>query len=256
MSEDVRAAGRRYNEKGISSLARFHLISYAAGMIARLFNFASQPGIGYCRTLFGLLIAMQLVLAVFSNPTVFVIMNTIILISVFFTISQNRRQRIVGLTVIIPLLALLWTGIYSRLDTVFMISLFMGLHMAFLLFVIHLLTLHVFNATELRSDHLFAAFCIYLLAGVAFADLYSLIILLDHDAFKDVIDPTDPQTLTDAYRVLTYFSFTTLTTLGYGDISPTTPIAQTVSNLQAIFGVLFSASLVARLAGAVTLRTS
>jgi hypothetical protein len=46
-----------------------------------------------------------------------------------------------------------------------------------------------------------------------------------------------------------YFSFTTLTTLGYGDIAPVSSIAQSLALLEALTGVLFTAVLMARLIG-------
>ena len=48
---------------------------------------------------------------------------------------------------------------------------------------------------------------------------------------------------------LLYFSFTTLTTLGYGDIAPLSPIARIWTVFEAIFGTLFLAILIARLVG-------
>ena len=48
---------------------------------------------------------------------------------------------------------------------------------------------------------------------------------------------------------LAYYSFVTLTTLGYGDITPATPYARALSNLEAIFGQFYIAILVAALVG-------
>ena len=50
---------------------------------------------------------------------------------------------------------------------------------------------------------------------------------------------------------MTYYSYVTLTTLGYGDITPVSMLARSLSILEAIFGVLYMGALVARLAGAV-----
>jgi hypothetical protein len=46
---------------------------------------------------------------------------------------------------------------------------------------------------------------------------------------------------------MVYYSFVTMTTLGYGDITPRTPMAQTVTWMQAVAGQLFVAVLIARL---------
>jgi voltage-gated potassium channel Kch len=50
---------------------------------------------------------------------------------------------------------------------------------------------------------------------------------------------------------MTYFSFVTLTTLGYGDISPVTPIAKVLVILEAVVGMFYIAIIVASLIGAV-----
>ena len=59
---------------------------------------------------------------------------------------------------------------------------------------------------------------------------------------------TDGQA-TDAFPVFTYLSYITLTTLGYGDITPVSSVARTLVMLEAIGGVLFIAVMVASLVG-------
>jgi hypothetical protein len=44
-----------------------------------------------------------------------------------------------------------------------------------------------------------------------------------------------------------YFSFTTLTTLGYGDILPVSPVARSLATSEALFGQLYPAVMIARL---------
>jgi len=53
-----------------------------------------------------------------------------------------------------------------------------------------------------------------------------------------------------AYGQASYFSFVTLTTVGYGDILPVTPVARGLANLEAVAGVLFVAVFIARLIAA------
>ena len=69
----------------------------------------------------------------------------------------------------------------------------------------------------------------------------------------DILDPTAfEQLAVSAWAGGTdyvYFSFVTLTTLGYGDITPLTPVAQTLAWLEAVVGQLYLAILVARLVG-------
>jgi hypothetical protein len=64
-----------------------------------------------------------------------------------------------------------------------------------------------------------------------------MIYALDSNAFSRSITP----------HQMLYFSFVTLTTVGYGDISPIAPIAMTFANLEAIIGQLYPAIIIARL---------
>ena len=67
-------------------------------------------------------------------------------------------------------------------------------------------------------------------------------------AFQDA--PLNTDGSTPHFTFFLYFSFTTLTTLGYGDILPVTPAAQSLTSLEAITGVLYIGAFVARLISA------
>lgn len=103
--------------------------------------------------------------------------------------------------------------------------------------------------TALRSGHvtrerLFAASSAYLLAGVGFAGAYRALSLSDVGSFSVLGQPTalDPPTAI-------YFSFVTLTTVGYGDVLPLTALARSMANFEAVGAQLFVAILIARLVG-------
>ena len=51
----------------------------------------------------------------------------------------------------------------------------------------------------------------------------------------------------EAYSTLVYYSFVTLTTVGYGDVVPVTAPARALSNLESLVGVLYPAVLIGRL---------
>ena len=66
---------------------------------------------------------------------------------------------------------------------------------------------------------------------------------MDSNAFsQSIID-------IESYGRAVYFSFTTLTTLGYGDIIPVSPLAKMLTNLEAIIGQLYPSVLIAILVG-------
>lgn len=81
---------------------------------------------------------------------------------------------------------------------------------------------------------------VYLIIGLMFAQAYHLVFLLTGpQAFTTVMGGT--------HEEFTYFSFTTLTTLGYGDVLPRDPAARSLANLEALTGQLYPVILIARL---------
>lgn len=87
------------------------------------------------------------------------------------------------------------------------------------------------------------AISVYILIGICFAHLYSLLFNLDPSTFRGI----DAEFATGSE--FTYFSFVTLTTLGYGDITPLTRVSGSFAILEATVGQLYLTVLVARLVG-------
>ncbi|WGS22752.1 MULTISPECIES: potassium channel family protein [unclassified Bradyrhizobium] len=87
------------------------------------------------------------------------------------------------------------------------------------------------------------AILLYLMVAVIFSALYTFIGTLVPTAFSGM-KIADSPTLASQ---LIYFSFATLTTTGYGDVAPLHPIARSLCNVEAIFGQLYPATLLARL---------
>jgi hypothetical protein len=97
-----------------------------------------------------------------------------------------------------------------------------------------------------------ASLCIYMLLGLVWALAYSVVDLLIPGAFTWTLagrSPTPRMRVGKGDTAVLYFSFATLTTLGYGDIVPTSPICRMLATVEAITGQLYLAVLVARLVG-------
>jgi hypothetical protein len=101
----------------------------------------------------------------------------------------------------------------------------------------------VFGAGRITYHRVIGAILLYLTIGIVFVALYTLVGALAPGSFEG-ISVHDRVSLPPD---LVYFSFTTLTTLGYGDILPVHPFARSLSNLEAIVGQLYPATLLARL---------
>lgn len=120
---------------------------------------------------------------------------------------------------------------------------------AMLLSIALLISLQVFTAAEVDGDTICGSVSIYLLLAGTFASLYSMIAVLSPAAFELAphVELDDPTLGPD--RLLVYFSFVTMTTVGYGDVVPGNDLTRPLSNLQAVIGQFYLAVLVARLVG-------
>lgn len=87
--------------------------------------------------------------------------------------------------------------------------------------------------------------CVYILVGISWSIFYFFVSVIHPGAFNGFTEIGAKQQFYD----LLYFSFVTLSTLGYGDITPMTPIARTLAYLEALFGQFYIAILVASFVG-------
>jgi len=114
-----------------------------------------------------------------------------------------------------------------------------------LIYVFWLMIRDLFTAKTVDAVILLLAVNCYLLIGILFSFFYMLVEIYEPGtSFVLAGDLTQP-----VWNHLYYFSFVTLTTLGYGDIQPVSPIARSLAIAEAVSGVLFTGILVARLVG-------
>ena len=103
----------------------------------------------------------------------------------------------------------------------------------------------VLFAGAVDMNRIVGAICIYLLMGLIWALMYLFIAQAIPGAFNGV----EQMVWYDNFADVAYFSYVTLTTLGYGDISPVAPIARFLVYMEAVVGVFYLAILVASLIG-------
>jgi voltage-gated potassium channel Kch len=100
---------------------------------------------------------------------------------------------------------------------------------------------NVFGSSADIEDRVVGAVVLYLLIGMLNAVAYYAIAIADPTAFNQ--GPIEPFALTKWI----YFSFVTLTTVGYGDITPVTRLPRSIATLEALVGQLYPAVILARL---------
>jgi hypothetical protein len=102
----------------------------------------------------------------------------------------------------------------------------------------------VFRDGDVNLHRILGAVSLYLMLGLIWSFAYESLVLLDPAAFSFAVPPTNPGERTSD---LIYFSFVTLTTVGYGDVTPLHPLARSLAMMEALTGQLFVAVTLARL---------
>ena len=171
--------------------------------------------------------------------------------SLFAIFAVSRRLRVVVIAAAIPTVLGHWTLQLSH--SLVLRAIGFGFVSGFLTFITLLILITVFRDETVTADTIMGAICAYLLLAISWGSWYTLLVLVSPDAFA--VSPAlvaaagwhTPQTpFTPLFE---YYSFTTLTTLGYGDISPITAGARMLSVFEGITGQLYLAILIARLVG-------
>jgi len=124
------------------------------------------------------------------------------------------------------------------------------LMVAFLGFAVAVILGDIFAKSEIRGDDVVGAICGYLLLGLVWANLYTLTYLLVPGTFS--VNPEIASRLLEWHKrraLFDYLSFSTMMTLGYGDLTPVGPPAYTLTWLEVMFGQFYMAVVVAQLVG-------
>lgn len=179
--------------------------------------------------------------------TLSLVLRIWVIFSAMFMAADCRRHLVIGLafgipgivlTIIADLTRKLTDIKYDTLDWI-AFALILGLFFH----IIRLMLEQIFTAKRVTLDTIGLALCTYILLGYLWVLFYIPVVELDPDAFSVAFEPESTG------NSLRYFSYVTLTTLGYGDISPVSPIARTLAILEALTGTLFLAVLISRLVG-------
>jgi hypothetical protein len=117
--------------------------------------------------------------------------------------------------------------------------------LAFMVMLTVVMLSKVFSKGQVTAHRVKGAIAVYLLIGLTFAILYGLLDQLLPNAFN--LPATAENISVVRQELMTYFSFITLTTLGYGDITPTHEVTRMFAIMEGLFGQLYPATLLARL---------
>jgi hypothetical protein len=174
---------------------------------------------------------------------------SLLMLSAILSLCFEPRQRFFALLFGLPTI-LFSLGGHALSGKVGGVVLLIG-HLCEVLFLFGaaiLIIRSLFNNRSITFDSIFGAVCGYLFLGLGWAVLYSLIESFQPGSFEmSSTLATDGAPARPLPHVLTYYSFVTLTTVGYGDISPISAATRTFSWIEAITGQFYLAVIVAGL---------
>lgn len=165
---------------------------------------------------------------------------TVALFFAIYTVQQQQKQRVLVMVLLAPLLILYWLGVYEIID--FTLTGAYLLFVAYFGLLIYSYVFQISHARRVTRSVLYAAFCLYLIIGLFWGAAYALLNQLMPGSYTGTLIESSGA---GSIHEFTYFSLVTLTTLGYGDITPQTAGAGALCQMEAIVGQFFSAVLVA-----------
>ena len=174
---------------------------------------------------------------------------SIIFIATIYAVSQKRYHIIIAAILMIPALFAVWIPDIPTNNTPLTIGYICGL-IVFAFAVISILN-YIFNEETVTRQTISAAVAVYLLIALMWTFIYRLIENLYPASFAVAHDK-----LQEAPNIYLYFSLVTITTLGYGDITPIGSQALSLAVLEAITGQIYLVVVVAWFVGLYVSRKS
>lgn len=164
-----------------------------------------------------------------------------------YAVSSSRRNLVIATLIGLPWLVLAWFQVLVPPTSRIMACVPTAFLGAFYLFTALVIFKFVLSSARAGQNALFGAMSVYLLVGATFAMVYTVIETLVPGSFymDTVVNPDGVLGTLD----FIYLSFTTLTSLGYGDICPVTPQARMLTVFEAIVGVMYLAVIIGRFVG-------
>jgi hypothetical protein len=215
------------------------------------FGWLSKPGVWRVSTV-KLLIALIVLFAV--TPFVEELPNgdlvesglvTLVMVASFLAVARSPRVLMAAAMLIVPAIAGKWLNHFFPNHVP--VHYFLGFGIAFFGFTIYRILRFILKTTYVDAEVLSAGIVVYLMLGLLWSQAYILTAQVTPDTFRFPLAEGSAGRL-GGFNAF-YFSFSTLTTVGFGDITPMSKIARTLAVMEAVTGTLYLAILISRLFG-------
>jgi voltage-gated potassium channel len=175
----------------------------------------------------------------------------LLMVGVLLSVFEQRWQQFIGITLAAFGMLSGWLHYFLPEAQLHRLGILHNLCM-FVFCAVAVLSIlgNIFRQQMIRGDDVLGAICGYLLAGIAFANLYLLVAAVHSGAFDVSARIAGELASWHSRRFFfSYFSFVTLTSMGYGDITATHPMSASLTWMEAIFGQFYVAVVVAQMVG-------
>jgi hypothetical protein len=173
------------------------------------------------------------------------ICSSAVLLLGIYAISHLRRHVVIAAVLGIIVLGTRWSGYVIDDERLLLVN--YGLGVIFFAFTACLLLADVLRKGAVTADKVYGALCVYLLIGLTWGFMFLTLEGFQPGSFQ--FGQARLSGIEKDSATLIYFSFVTLSTVGYGDITPLSPPARSFAFMEAIIGQIYLAVLVARLVG-------
>jgi hypothetical protein len=219
----------------------------STGWLTEILQFSSDRSLTVL--LYALVVLLFVVSPFLSDITLgrFAIDTFYVLILISGALAAPWFRRIALGTVLVVLVARTFVYVEPTRNFVLVSML---LTVLFLAFACAGILRRAFAAGRITRSRIEGAVAVYLLLGLILALVYTMVAIVNPDAFAfGAFDwSADVRTIQQQlFRKMSYFSFITLTTVGYGDITPVSEVARQMTVLEGLLGQLYPAILLARL---------
>ena len=207
----------------------------------------SNPPFGFLGLLLSLLLLLVLpgIFGEFSGSVISILFS-LLLVASLYLVATDKKHLLIGLLLAVPSLFTHWS--FGLLPETTRLTLNAGLQIGFLSYVSMQIYFYLLEARKVESNVIYAALCLYLMLGIIWAFIYFLIEMNAPGSIAIKMDANSPANTPQNIMVeVIYFSFVTLTTLGYGDFTPVSRLAKSFVIIQALVGQIYIAIVIARL---------
>ncbi|MGD8271416.1 MAG: potassium channel family protein [Desulfobacterales bacterium] len=151
-----------------------------------------------------------------------------------YALTEDRKKAIIVLIIAAPFVILDGLNVFITHRSLMVVAFSFGTILYF--YIVILLVINLLSIRVITADLIFCAISIYLLIGIMWAGIYSVLEGISPGSFSEASD-------------LLYFSFVTLTTVGFGDVAPLSVLCKRLAVFEAAMGSIYMAVIIAMIVG-------